>query len=451
LAAFLGINTVRILPYNRSMLPYELIVKKRDEHTHTEQEIDFLVKGFTHGRIEEAQMASWLMAAFIRGLDCEETRYLTRSMVESGSTIDLSRLVGMAVDKHSTGGVGDKTTLVAGPLAAAAGVKVPKLSGRALGHTGGTLDKLATIPGFRTSLFQDELITQIEEIGLAVGAQTADIAPADKKLYALRDRTATVESIPFITASILSKKVAGGAKTILIDVKTGTGAFMPDLEQAKELKRSLVETGTELGLKVKCLVTDMNQPLGMAVGNSLEIAEAIETLQGRGPADLTELSLRLAAEMVLLGRIAFTMEEARERVESALKQGQGLVVLKKMIHAQGGDDGVIKDRRRLPAAAHVLSIAAEHDGYMAIKDCRAIGLGAAVLSGHRGGGFSFDAGAGILMRARHGQAVQAGTPLLELHYTKDERRAEAELLIRKGIAVVTEEPKMWPLVYEDED
>ena len=433
------------------MFPYELIVKKRDGRTHTEQEIDFLVQGFTHGRIEEAQMASWLMAAFIRGLDREETKYLTESMVKSGSTIDLSRLVGKAVDKHSTGGVGDKTTLVAGPLAAAVGVKVPKLSGRALGHTGGTLDKLATIPGFRTSLFQDELITQIQEIGLAIGAQTAGIAPADKKLYALRDRTATIESIPFITASILSKKVAGGAKTILIDVKTGSGAFMPDLEQARELKRSLVEIGAELGLKVKCLVTDMNQPLGMAVGNSLEIVEALETLQGRGPADLTELSLRLAAEMALLGQIAFTMEDARARVETALAQGHGLDVFEKMIHAQAGDEGIVKDPSRLPTAPNVLSIAAEHDGYMVVKDCRAIGLAAAVLSGHRGGGFSFDAGAGILMRVRHGEAVRAGAPLLELHYTEDERRAEAELLVRKGIAVVAEEPKMWPLVYEDED
>ncbi len=433
------------------MLPYELIIKKRDGHTHTRQEIDFLVKGFTLGRIEEAQMASWLMAAFIQGLDHEETRYLTEAMVDSGSQLDLSRLMGATVDKHSTGGVGDKTTLVAGPLAAAVGVKIPKLSGRALGHTGGTLDKLATIPGFRTSLFHDELITQIEEIGLAVGAQTADIAPADKKLYALRDRTATVESIPFITASILSKKVAGGAKNILIDVKAGSGAFMPDLVRAKQLKKSLIETGAELGLNVKCLVTDMNQPLGMAVGNSLEIAEAIETLEGKGPADLTELSLRLAAEMVLLGRVSFKMEDARALVESALAQRQGLVVLEKMIRAQGGDDGVIKDRRRLPAAAHILPIVAEHDGYLAINDCRAIGLAAAVLSGHQGGGFSFDAGAGVLMRARHGEAVEAGAPLLELHFTEDERRVEAELLTRKGIAVVKEKPEVWPLVYEDED
>ncbi len=434
--------------YNLSMLPYELIINKRDGRSHTKPEIDFLVKGYTHGRIEDAQMAAWLMAAFIRGLDQEETKLLTEAMVESGSTIDLSKLVGVAVDKHSTGGVGDKATLVAGPLAAAAGVKVPKLSGRALGHTGGTIDKLATIPGFRTSLYRDELINQIEEFGLAIGAQTVDIAPADKKLYALRDRTATVESIPFITASILSKKIAGGAKNIIVDVKTGSGAFMPDLKKARELAEMLTDIGGRLGLRIKCLITDMNQPLGRAVGNSLEVAEAIETLSGRGAPDLTQLSSRLAAEMLIIGGLYFELDGALAKIDEVLAAGKGLDVFKKMVQAQGGDDSVVEHPSRLPQASDQVAIAAEHDGYLVIRDCRAIGLAAAVLCGHKGGGFSFDPGAGIVMSARHGDRIETGAPIMELYFSDNERRAEAELLVRQSFEIAPDEPDTRPLIYD---
>lgn len=429
------------------MLSYDIIARKRDGGQNTEEEIKSLVTGFTRGAVDERQMSAWLMAAFIRGLDEEETFIMTKAMLDTGSVVDLTKISGPIVDKHSTGGVGDKVTLVAGPLAAAAGVKIPKLSGKALGHTGGTLDKLSSITGFRTSLYQEELINQVQNVGLAIAAQTADIVPADKKIYALRDLTATVESLSFIVSSIISKKAAGGAKNIIIDVKVGTGAFMPTMARARDLAGALTRTGARLGLTVKCIFTDMNQPIGRAVGNSLEVAEAIETLAGDGPEDLREVALAVAAEMVLAALRASDISRARERVEEALVSGEGLGVFKRMVEAQGGDVRLVDDPSRLPRAANSRALKAERAGFLAVKDCRKIGLAAATLIGHRGGSIAADIGAGLVLQAKHGDEVREGDDLVEIYFGAEDRRIEAEALLRQAIEIGPERPQLFPLVY----
>ncbi len=430
------------------MLPHELIAKKRDGHQHSREELEFLVSSFTAGKVQDAEMAAWLMAAYIRGLDNQETVDLTRAMINTGSIIDLGQVGGQAVDKHSTGGVGDKTTLVVGPIVAALGLKVPKLSGRALGHTGGTLDKLAAIPGFRSSLYQEEFIQQIKTVGIAVAAQTADIVPADKRIYALRDRTATVESIPLIAASIISKKAAGGAKNILIDVKVGTGAFMRTLDRARALVQALTDTGGALGLTINCVITDMNQPVGRAIGNALEVGEAIDTLAGNGPADLREISLRLAAEMVRMTEAVSGPRISADQLERALDSGKALDVFARMIEAQGGDSGVINDRGRMPVSAFTRQLRAEHDGFLKINDCRAFGRAAAVLAGRRAGAFEPEAGAGLVLRARHGDRLKTADALVDLHYSEEDRCGQAERLVREAIEIVPDAPPCWPLVYE---
>jgi pyrimidine-nucleoside phosphorylase len=431
------------------MIISEIIAHKRDGGRHSQKEIAFLIGGFVSGDVLESEMAAWLMAAYIRGLDESETVWLTRAMVGSGSVIDLRELPGPVVDKHSTGGVGDKTTLIAGPLAAAAGVKIPKLSGKALGHTGGTLDKLAAIPGLRTSLSQDKFLAQLNKVGIAVAAQTSNMVPADKKIYALRDRTATVESIPLITSSILSKKAAGGAKNILIDVKVGTGAFMPTLERAEELARSLQSVGRSLELNVNCLITDMNQPLGRSVGNALEIKEVIDALAGNGPADLMEVSVRLAAEMILMAGLTTDLAVAREKIEAVLNSGQGQAVLEQLIESQGGDANIIRDPKRLPAAAHMRELRAERDGFVTFKNCRAIGLAAAVLSGHADCPPRLDMGAGLVVKSRHGDKVIIGQVLVDVFFDDETRLLEAETLIKQAIVITREQPDQWPLIYDN--
>jgi len=443
------------------MIPYELIAKKRDGGRHTRQELELLVSGFTDGRITDSLMAAWLMAAYLRGLDMRETAWLTAAMVASGETVDLSGVDGVPVDKHSTGGVGDKATLVAVPLAAAAGVKVPKLSGRALGHTGGTLDKLESIPGFRVSLSPGELVSRLNRVGAVIAAQTANIVPADKKIYALRDKTATVASIPLITASIMSKKAAGGAKNILIDVKTGSGAFMPTLSASRELASALIEVGDGLGLKVRCLITDMGQPLGRAVGNALEVKEAIDCLTGGGPADLRELSLRLAALMVEMAGLAPGIDGAMSLVMKCLDTGLGAHKLKEIIAAQGGDARVVDDPGLLPAAPGRRVIAAESDGWLNIVDCSRLGLGSAVLAGGHLGvrpksgradqnreKREVDRGAGLVMLAKLGDPVKVGDPLIELYYSDESRLEPAGAAIAEAISVVSQRPQVRPLIRE---
>ncbi|HHZ11232.1 MAG TPA: thymidine phosphorylase, partial [Acholeplasmataceae bacterium] len=325
------------------MRAVDLIIKKKNGGTLTREEIKFLVSGYVNGNIPDYQMSSLLMAICFRGLTAQEQSDLTMEMLLSGESVDLSSIKGICVDKHSTGGVGDKTTLVVAPLAAACGLKMAKMSGRGLGHTGGTLDKLESIPGFRISLTPEEFFRQVQDISLAVVGQTANIAPADKKLYALRDVTGTVESTGLIASSIMSKKLASGASHILLDVKVGDGAFMKNLEAARELAQAMVAIGNSQGRKTVALLTDMDQPLGFAVGNALEVIEAIETLKGRGPKDLETLALKIVSELLLMTGLEKTEAEASERASRALADGSALDKLRAMIERQGGDSRVLDD------------------------------------------------------------------------------------------------------------
>ncbi len=351
----------------------ELIEVKRDGGEHCAKEIDRIVLGYAAGEMPEYQMAAWLMAAYLQGLSADETVWLTDAMVRSGRIIDLSAIPGVKVDKHSTGGVADTTTLVLGPIVAACGVPVAKMSGRGLGHTGGTLDKLESIPGMRIELSAEEFLGQVADVGLAVIAQSPDIDPADKKMYALRDVTATVPSVPLIVGSIISKKIAGGADAILLDVKVGSGAFMKTEAEARHLAAELTRTGAALGREVVCVMSDMDQPLGMAVGNSLEVAEAIETLRGSGPAELTEVCLALAAKMLVLGAVAADEAEGRRLAAGAIESGEALAVTRRWIAAQGGDARIVDDLSLLPASTLSREVRASHREFVAGMDAEGIG------------------------------------------------------------------------------
>ena len=353
----------------RSILPepmraVDLIRTKRDGGALSREQLEFMVRGVTDGSLPEYQVSSWLMAVVLRGMTPDETAILTDAMVRSGVRVDLSHIPGVKVDKHSTGGVGDKTSLILAPLAAACGVVVPMMSGRALGHTGGTLDKLESIPGFRTGLSLDEYRQMVEEVGCSLIGQTSEIAPADKKLYALRDVTGTVESIPLISASIMSKKIAEGIDALVLDVKAGRGAFMKTLEDARKLAESLVSIGNGNGVRTEALITAMEHPLGRAVGNSLEVIESIETLKGNGPADLEQLSVRLAARMLVLAGTAKTTEDAEAMVRKAIASGAGVEKFREIIKWQGGDPRVIDDYSRLPGASSQHTVKASRAGYL---------------------------------------------------------------------------------------
>lgn len=430
------------------MHPLDLIEKKRDGYRHTKEELDFLVAKFNEGEMAKAQMAAWLMAVYLRGLDLTETAYLTRAMVESGLKVDLKAIDEPKVDKHSTGGVGDKTTLVVVPLAAAVGIKVPKLSGGALGHTGGTLDKLKSIPGFRTTLALDEFIAQVLDVGAAIGSQTGELAPADKKIYALRDKTATVSSIPLIVASILSKKAAAGSRKIVIDVKTGTGAFMPTLAESKELAATLVAAGNEIDLNVECIISDMNQPLGLAIGNSVEVKEAVDCLGGGGPPDLRELSIEIATRMVLLGGLADGRESALAKVESALATGKALSKFQEIVLAQGGETAFLTDASSLKRAPGHFVIKAEDDGWLAVDNCRALGEAATLVSGRIHDEGEIDLGAGLVMKLKAGAEVVKGSPLVDIFYTDELWLPQAKELVSKALTVVPEKPDDRALIYD---
>ncbi len=352
----------------------EIITKKREGRELTEGEIQRVVEGFTAGEIGEGPMAALLMAVVFRGMTSEETAALTLCMARSGDRLDLSGVSGLKVDKHSTGGVGDKTTLVAAPLAAAAGVRVPKMSGRALGHTGGTIEKLEAIPGLTTALDPDRFRSQVEKIGLAIAAQTESMVPADKKIYALRDATATVESIPLIASSIMSKKLAVGADALVLDVKVGEGAFMRDLEGARSLAKTMVEIGARAGRRVVAAITRMDQPLGAAVGDAAELAEAVKTLAGEGPPDLVELAETLAGHMLALGGAAEDAEQGRARAHAALTSGAGRAKLMEMVSAQGGDRGALESPERLLAGAVASPVELDEDVFVSDIDAREIGL-----------------------------------------------------------------------------
>ncbi len=398
------------------MRAQELIRRKRDGGALTAAELTALIGGYTAGQIPDYQLASFCMAVYFRGMSAEESLALTEAMLHSGEVLDLSGIPGAKIDKHSTGGVGDKVSLPLAALAAACGVKVPMISGRGLGHTGGTLDKLEAIPGFRVDLPVERFVELVRDVGAGLIGQTARLAPADKKLYALRDVTATVESIPLIAASIMSKKLAEGIDGLVLDVKVGRGAFMKTLPEARALALALIAIGRGAGKRVTALLTAMDQPLGLAIGNALEVVESIELLRGGGPADLRELTVALTAEMVLLARLAPDLPAARQTVEAALADGRGLAKWREIIGAQGGDPRVVDDTGRLPRAATLRELATPRAGVVEAIDGEALGLAAMALGAGRARlEDRIDPAVGLLLRKKVGDPVERGEPLLTVH------------------------------------
>jgi pyrimidine-nucleoside phosphorylase len=396
--------------------PYEVIHAKRDGAVLPPEDIAALVEGFTRGDVPDYQMSAFCMAVFFRGMETAETRALTEAMLRSGDVLDLSDVPGRKIDKHSTGGVGDKVSLALAPLAAACGVKVPMISGRGLGHTGGTLDKLEAIPGFRVDLPVERFRELVRDVGACLIGQTARLAPADRKLYALRDVTATVESIPLISASIMSKKLAEGIDGLVLDVKVGTGAFMKTLPDARALAASLAGIGRSMGKKVTALLTSMDEPLGRTVGNALEVVEIVELLRGGGPADLRALTVELTAEMLLLAEAAADLRAARAAVERALADGRGLAKLCEIVAAQGGDPEAIRDPARLPQAPRRYEVPAPEGGVVAAIDGQAVGLAAVALGAGRARVEDrVDPAVGLEVLKKVGEAVAPGEPICRVH------------------------------------
>lgn len=429
------------------MRAYDIIVKKRNGEELSTEEIDFLVGGYTQGRIPDAQMAAWLMAVYFQGMTSRETADLTMAMVRSGRTLDLSSIPGIKVDKHSTGGVGDKTTLVLIPVLAAAGVPAVKMAGRSLGYTGGTIDKLESIPGFDAALSPERMIEQVKRIGAAIACQTMELAPADKKMYALRDLTATVESIPLIAASVMSKKIAAGADAIVLDVKAGSGAFMHDVGSAAELAQAMIEIGTHVGRRTVAAITDMDQPLGRAVGNALEVREAIETLHGRGPSDLVDLCAILGGMAIVLGGKAQSMEDGEHLVRALISDGRAAAKLRELIAAQGGDARVVDDPSLLPQAPIVHPVRATESGYVSRLDALTIAQAEASLGAGRGvGNAAPDLSVGIYLHKKIGGHVNDGDLLAEIHASSDGSIADAEDPVRAAYTFTPEPPLPRPLV-----
>ncbi|MDO8847950.1 MAG: thymidine phosphorylase [Coriobacteriia bacterium] len=427
----------------------ELIEVKRDGGTHTPEELQRLVEAFVSGEMPDYQMAAWLMAAFIRGLDSAETAALTEAMARSGEMVDLSSIPGVKVDKHSTGGVGDTTTLVLAPLVASCGVPVAKMSGRGLGFTGGTLDKLESIPGFSVTLEPDAFLAQVRDVGVAVIGQSPDVDPADKKMYALRDVTATVPSMPLIVGSIISKKVAGGADAIVLDVKVGSGAFMKTEEDARALAAELARVGELLGRKVVCVLTDMDQPLGRAVGNALEVREAVLTLKGEGPGDLTELCLVLGAKMLVLGEVAEDEREGRDLLLDSIASGRALETFRAWVRAQGGDPGVADDLGLLPIGAHTRDVPAREAGWVGGFDAEGVGRAAMELgAGRARKEDAIDPGAGLELDVKTGDRVEAGDVLGTLYTNDVSRLDEAEERLLAAVHIGKEEAPSPPLFLE---
>jgi pyrimidine-nucleoside phosphorylase len=429
------------------MRAVDLIRKKRDAGKHSREEIDFLVSGYTRGDIPDYQMAAWLMAALLRGLNHAEISALTEAMLDSGAVVDLSSLPGRKVDKHSTGGVGDKTSLILAPIVAAGGLTVPMISGRGLGHTGGTLDKLESIPGFNTSLSLEAFRRVLGECGMALIGQTAEIAPADKKIYALRDSTSTVENIGLICASIMSKKLAEGIDALVLDVKTGSGAFMQKEEDAVQLAEVMVETAQRMGKKSVALITDMNQPLGRMAGHSNEIVECIEVLRGTGPKDLRDLSVELSAWMFFLGERSASVEQGRHLAEKMINSGQALETFRKVIELQGGDPRIIDNTSLLPAARSQISVVSPHSGYIRDTNCMQFGIALAMLGGGREKKEDgIDHGVGLEFHKRIGDHVASDETLVTVHYNSEAKLKEATALIAASFEIGEQAPPSGPLI-----
>lgn len=413
------------------MLMTDLIVKKRDGGELSHEEINFMIDGYTQGQIPDYQMSAMCMAILLRGMTDRETLEMTMAMVHSGETLDLSPIQGVKGDKHSTGGVGDKTSLVLCPMVAACGLKVAKMSGRGLGHTGGTIDKLEGFPGFTTGISEETFFKNVNEIGIAIAGQTADLVPADKKLYALRDVTGTVPSIPLIVSSIMSKKLASGADVIVLDVKCGSGAFMKTEQEARTLAQGLTRIGRLAGRKCAAVITDMDQPLGWAVGNALEVKEAISVLKGEKGGDLLELCLTLGSCMLTEAGLAGSIEEARAKLEKTISDGTALEKLSQMVTAQQGDGRDVYDTSRLPLAPVQMEVTALEGGYVRRIEAEQVGL----VSMHLGGGRAtkdseIDLSVGLVLHKKVGDSVEAGESLATIHASSQEKAAEAAELLR---------------------
>ena len=425
----------------------ELIEKKRDGHTLTQSEIAYIVSGVTDGSIPDYQLSAWAMAVYFQGLNADELAWLTMAMVASGEQIDLQAIDGIKVDKHSTGGVGDTTTLILAPLVASVGVPVAKMSGRGLGHTGGTIDKLESIAGFHVEVSQTEFVDLVNRNKVAVVGQSGNLTPADKKLYALRDVTGTVASIPLIASSIMSKKIAAGADAIVLDVKVGTGAFMKGMKDARQLAETMVAIGHRVNRQTVAVISDMNQPLGYAIGNALEVAEAIHTLRGNGPEDLVELCLTLGSHMAHLGGVGAHLAEARALLAENLANGRALAVFKQFIAAQGGDVRVVDDVSLLPQAAHQIDVLATDTGYITHIEADAIGVAAMLLGAGRATKESaIDLAVGIQLLKKVGDAVTESEPIAIIHSNRpavDDVVAKIQTAYQYGA-----QPQKTPLIHE---
>ena len=425
----------------------DLIVKKRDGQALTTEEIRYVVDGYTRGEIPDYQMSAMLMAIYFRGMDRRETLDLTMAMMHSGETLDLSGVSGVKADKHSTGGVGDKTSLVLVPMVASLGVKMAKMSGRGLGHTGGTLDKLESIPGFNINLPMERFLENVDRVGMVIAGQTANLDPADKKLYALRDVTATIDSLPLITSSIMSKKLAAGAHSIVLDVKIGSGAFMKTLEDGQKLAESMVRIGKACGRNVVAVMSNMDIPLGFYIGNALEVREAVEVLRGHGCPDLTGVCITLAANMLHLCN-GWSIEEATKQAEEAINSGKAFEQMKRWIAAQGGDAAVLDNVSLLPQASVQYELKAPQTGYIHHMDAQKIGESSAILgAGRKTKDDAIDFAAGIVLKEKTGAKVEQGQTLAVLHTNRPETIADAERVFLEAIRWGTDAPEAQPLIY----
>ena len=431
------------------MRMYDLILKKRNGDSLTGREIDWMIKQYTNEEIPDYQMSAMLMAICFQGLNETETYELTMAMAKSGEILDLSGIAGKKVDKHSTGGVGDKTSLVLAPIVAALGVPVAKMSGRGLGHTGGTIDKLESISSFSTELSEWQFQTQVNRIGIAIMGQTRDLAPADKRLYALRDVTATVDQISLIASSIMSKKLAAGADAILLDVKMGSGAFMKQVEDARALAREMVSIGEKAGKQMTAVISNMDEPLGCAIGNALEVREAVDTLKGRGPADFTELVETLGAYMLWMGDAAENIEEGAEKVRQVIKNGKALEKFFEFLTAQGVKDDPSVSIEKLPRADKIVKVCADESGFVGKIDAQEMGICSLILGGGRETKESvIDPAVGLILRKKVGDPVKPGDTLVEIHGNSAAKIKMAEEHFRKHYHITKEMPEKRPMIYD---
>jgi pyrimidine-nucleoside phosphorylase len=431
-----------------TMRAVDIIIKKRDGSELSTEEINFFIDGYTRGEIPDYQAAAWAMAVLLKGMNARETTDLTMAMANTGETLDLSEVVPIAVDKHSTGGVGDKTSITVAPIVAACGLPVGKMSGRGLGFSGGTLDKLESIPGYRVDLSTEEFKKQLKEIGIVLTGQSLDLAPADGKLYALRDVTGTVQSIPLIASSVMSKKIAAGAQAIVLDVKTGKGAFMQTLDEAKKLAKLMVSIGQLSGRRVIAVLSNMEEPLGIAVGNALELAEAVETLKGNGPKDYLEHSLTLSAHMLVLGKKAKNMEDGRRMATEVIKNGKAFDMLKRLVAAQGGDTRVIDDLSLLPQAKFTIEVKSKQDGWIKEVHAREVGESAVDLgAGRAKKGDPIDPAVGILVHIKVGDKVKAGQVLFEIKANDLKLADKVSPRLLAAVKIVNEPVERLPLFW----